>query len=313
MRKLPGPDVYRASAEGTEHFLCALARHLIIVIQFSRQDHDGQRWDMADMQNELDSNTIRHLILATRLGGGQISDIARNVAYAAVRKGLLSKVPDFAYETPLADKITAVIWELIMEGVYTPGTGMQYPNLPFLRATEYGLKCFEAGELTAHDPDDYLLRLKTACPRIDDTTLLYTGEALDTFRVGKHLAATVMIGVAAENMLQRLVDAVHGALNMPERREKFERATKGKKVKTQHDEILARLRSPVSPLPTDLESVLTQHIDGIYDLIRRTRNEAGHPTGKRMGRPETHALLLLFPMYCKTAHDLIDWLGTNQV
>ena len=190
---------------------------------------------------------------------------------------------------------------------------MQQPNLPYLRVTEYGQKCFDAGELTAHDPDDYLRRIKTACPSIDDTTLLYIGEALDTFRVGKHLSATVMIGVAAENILQRLVDAVHAALNTPERQERFERATKGKKAKTQHDEILARLRSPVSPLPTDLESVRTQHIDGIYDLIRRTRNEAGHPTGKRMGRDETHALLLLFPMYCKTAHDLMDWLTKNQI
>jgi hypothetical protein len=66
--------------------------------------------------------------------------------------------------------------------VYTPGTAMQTPNLPFLPVTEYGRKCFEAGELTAHDPDDYLRRLKAACPSIDDITLLYTGEALDAFR-----------------------------------------------------------------------------------------------------------------------------------
>jgi hypothetical protein len=262
--------------------------------------------------SELDSSTIRHLILATKLNSGQISDIARNVAYAAVRQGLLTVAPDFAYESSLANKITAVVWELILEGVYTPGTSMQHPNLPFLRVTEYGQKCFEAGELTAHDPDDYLLRLRTACPTIDDTTLLYIGEALDTFRVGKHLSTTVMVGVAAENMLQRLVDAVHGALNL-ERQERFDRATKGRKAKTQHDEILVRLRSPASPMPTELDAVLTQHIDGIYDLIRRTRNEAGHPTGKRMGRPETHALLLLFPTYCKTVHNLLDWLGKNQI
>src|ERR1017187_10173457 len=95
---------------------------------------------------------------------------------------------------------------------------MQQPNLPFLRVTEYGKKCFEAGELTAHDFDDYLRRLKAACPTIDDITLLYAGEALDTFRAGNHLASAVMIGVAAEKMLLRLVDAVHGALNRSEER-----------------------------------------------------------------------------------------------
>jgi len=86
-----------------------------------------------------------------------------------------------------------------------------------------------------------------------------------------------------------------------------------KKAKVQHDEVLTRLRSPGTPLPAELGSVLTQHIDAIYDLIRRTRNDAGHPTGKRMERDETHALLLLFPTYCKTVHDLMDWLAKNQI
>ena len=265
------------------------------------------------MAETLESGVIRHLILATKLGDGQISDIVGNVMSAAVAKGLLREAPDIHYQCPLADKITAVIWELIMEGVYTPGISMQTPNLPFLRVTEHGLKCFEAGELTAHDPDDYLLRLKTLCPSIDAITVLYTREALDTFRSGKHLAATVMIGVAAENMLLRLVDAVHAALNTPQRQAKFEKDTKGKNAKTQHDEALVRLKSPATPLPAELESVLTQHIDGIYDLIRRTRNEAGHPTGKRMERYETHALLLLFPTYCKTVNDLMDWLGKHKI
>ena len=198
-----------------------------------------------------------------------------------------------------------------MEGVHAPGRSMQHPNLPYLRVTEYGQKCFDAGELTAHDPDDYLRRLKTACPTMDEITLLYTGEALDTFRVGKHLASAVMIGVAAENMLLRLVAAVQVALNTPQRQAQFEKNTKTKSAKTQHDEALKMLGS--APLPPELGYVLTQHIEGIYDLIRRTRNGAGHPTGKRLERDETHALLLLFPTYCKTVHDLIDWLGKNQI
>jgi hypothetical protein len=37
---------------------------------------------MANAALELDSNTIRHLILTTDLGKGQISDIAGNVAAA---------------------------------------------------------------------------------------------------------------------------------------------------------------------------------------------------------------------------------------
>jgi hypothetical protein len=265
------------------------------------------------MADDLDSSTIRHLILKAKVISGQISDIGSTVLSMAVREGILSAVPDLAYEPPLSQKVTAVIWGLIIEGVYTPGSSMQYPNLPYLSATEYGRKCFEAGELTAHDPDDYLQRLKAGCPTIDGITLLYTGEALDTFRAGNHLASAVMIGVAAEKMLFRLADSVHGALDTPQRQAKFEKDTKDKKAKKQHDEVLTRLKSPTTPLPAEIGSVLLQHIDGIYDLIRRTRNDAGHPTGKRMERDETHALLLLFPTYCKTVHNLMDWLAKNQI
>ena len=104
-----------------------------------------------------------------------------------------------------------------------------------------------------------------------------------------------MIGVAAENMLLRLVNAVYGALDSVQKQAKFQQETMSKPAKKQHDEVLKRLMSPAAPLPLELRSVLTQHIDAIYDLIRRTRNDAGHPTGKRMERYETHALLLLFP------------------
>jgi hypothetical protein len=49
------------------------------------------------------------------------------------------------------------------------------------------------------------------------------------------------------------------------------------------------------------------------DAGRRTRNDAGHPTGRRMERDEIHALLLLFPTYCKMVHDLMVWLATNKI
>ena len=182
----------------------------------------------------LESSVIRHLILKAKLtedvagSNFQISDVVRTVIDTAVKNGSLPETSRLEYSNTLADKITAVIWELIIEGVYTPGTGVQTPSLPYLRTTEHGRKCFETGELTAHDPDDYLGRLKTACPSVDEITLLYTGEPPDTFRAGNHLASAVMIGVAAEKMLLRLVGAVKAALSTAQRKAKFEKDMKGK-------------------------------------------------------------------------------------
>jgi hypothetical protein len=80
--------------------------------------------DMTNAAKKLDSSTIRHLILAAKIGNGEISYIATNVVQSAFRQGLLSEVPDLHYQNPLADQITAVVWELIIEGVYTPGVGL---------------------------------------------------------------------------------------------------------------------------------------------------------------------------------------------
>jgi hypothetical protein len=174
----------------------------------------------------------------------------------------------FNAEDALKDRICEVIWSLILEGVYTPGTGWQTPNLPHLRATEYGRQCFTSGDVLPHDPDEYLSALRAQCPSIDSTTILYLGEALDTFRAGNQLATAVMIGVAAEQTLLNMVSALVNALDTPEKQLKFRQATEGKKAKKQNDELMARLR-PASPhLPPTVSTNLEQHLGGIYDLIR---------------------------------------------
>jgi len=231
----------------------------------------------------IESSIIRSLILKLDLSpsssGLQLATIANGVIAEAVRLGFLDRRPQHNAERQLKDQISEVVWGLILEGVLAPGTGWQSPNLPFLRLTEYGKKCVAAGDVLPHDPDDYLARLKQLCPSIDGLTLLYLGEALQTFRAGNHLATAVMIGVAAEPTLLRLVESVHQSLDTPQKQAKFEQATKGKPIKKQHWELLARLRSPARPLPATLTDVLHQHLGGIYDLIRRTRNDAGHPQG----------------------------------
>jgi hypothetical protein len=200
-----------------------------------------------------------------------------------------------------------------IEGVYTPGISVQHPGFPGLRLTDYGRKCFEAGELTPHDPDGYLKRLKTACPNIDATTLLYVEEALGSFRAGHFLPSAVMIGVASESMLLRLVDAVRGALN-PSDQTSFDQATKRSKAKTYHDEVMKLLNRPTVKLPSAVKGDdLSIFVSGIFNIVRQTRNEAGHPTGRRMERDEANALLLRFQTYCEGVEKLITWLKANTI
>lgn len=267
----------------------------------------------------MDASQIRLLILTTKwddAGSTAFTSafIHEAVVQTALQKKLLDRKPDHNAATALEKAVFDVVWELILEGVFAPGSRLYNANqLPHLHITEYGRKCFDAGQLTPHDADGYLERIKKDNPRIDAITLMYLGEALHTFRSGNHLATAVMVGVAAENILLKLVDAVQAALDTTARQTKFEQMTKGKKAKDLHDEVLVRIKSPAKPLPIALSPVVQRHLNGIFDLIRESRNDAGHPTGRRMERSETQALLLLFPVYCKTAHDLMDWLVTNKI
>lgn len=262
---------------------------------------------------ELDSATIRSLILGAKLTSLHIGTIADTVIDAAVKRKFLERRPQLNAEVALKDRICEVVWSLILEGIYTPGTGFQNPNLPWLRATEYGKKCFDSGDVLPHDPDGYLTQLKSKCSSIDATTVLYLGEALQTFRAGNHLATAVMIGVAAEQTLLNLVSALANALDTPAKQKKFREVTEGKRAKKQHDELMTRLRAASPQLPKTVSANLEQHLGGIYDLIRQTRNESGHPTGRKLERHETNALLLLFPTYCGTAYELIGWLQSNKL
>jgi hypothetical protein len=262
---------------------------------------------------------IRMLILTSKWDDtASLPFTAENIHAAVVQialgKKILDRKPEHVAATSLEKAIHDVVWELILEGVFAPGSRLNSSNaLPQLHITEHGKKVLEAGQMTPHDPDGYLERIKKDSPAVDPITLLYLGEALQTFRRGNQLATAVMVGVAAENVLLKLADAVKGALDSTTKVANFEKATKSNKAKAWHDEVLIRLRSSNNPLPPSLTQVIENHVDGAFQLIRVSRNEAGHPTGRLMHRDETHALLLLFPLYCKTAHELIDWLATNKI
>ena len=242
----------------------------------------------------------------------QILTVINAVIDGGVAGGHLDERPLGNERSALEQRTVEFVWELITLGVVHPGHGWDQPNLPQLTVTGYGKKCLAAGEILPHDPEGYLAKIKTRVPTLDALTELYLTEALETFRTRNHLASVVMAGVAAEQITILLTQAVQGALNGPQK-SKFQKAIARQPIKRQYEEVRKRLEPQLSKMPANLKNVLTLHLDGIYDFIRRSRNEAGHPTGQRFEREEVFALLQLFPIYCDTAYRLMDWLAENQI
>ena len=171
-----------------------------------------------------------------------------------------------------------------------------------------------AGEFTPYDTGQFIDRLKARVPAVDQFVLLYLTEALQCFRAGTYLASAVMVGVASERILLNLRSVIESALDTKQKQDKFTADTAGKSVKRIYDEIQKRLDPIMEQITTALKKEdISAELSGIFDLIRKTRNDAGHPTGRKVEREEAFALLQLFPSYCSATDEVIGWLKIQKL
>jgi hypothetical protein len=212
------------------------------------------------------------------------------------------------------DQIREIVWGLVIQGIVIPGGSSNQPDLPSMQVSEWGKRCLETGEFLPHDAGQYLARLQTQIPGVDPNLLLYLQESLGAFRAGAYLASAVMTGVAAEKALLVLCAAMEAAFQTQDARDRFAAKIKGKVIKQVFDEMWKRLDPVHDQLAADLNKEdVRAELSGTFDLIRKTRNDAGHPTGRQISREEAHNLLLLFPQYCRVVYDTINWLKSHSL
>lgn len=129
-------------------------------------------------------------------------------------------------------------------------------------------------------PDGYLQRVRRENPDLDDLVELYLAEALQSFNAHCYLATSVVLGVAAERAFLAMADSyasssMAGASAM---------AKELAKPRSNYFALWTEFRKRIEPvrqtLPGGLADALT--LDAIADLIRLTRNEVGHPTGRQI-------------------------------
>ena len=212
------------------------------------------------------------------------------------------------------DQIREIIWGLVIQGIVVPGGSNSQPDLPFMQISEWGKKCLESGEYVPYDAGQYLARLKTRIEDVDSKIVLYLQESLTAFRSGTYVASAVMTGVATERTLLVLRDAIEAALPTQDAKNKFATRTKVKLIKQVFDEMWKQLDPVHDQLAADLDKEdVRSELSGTFDLIRKTRNDAGHPAGRPISREEAHNLLLLFPQYCEVVYETMGWLNTHPL
>ncbi len=196
-----------------------------------------------------------------------------------------------------------VFWALFREGVITLGLNDSNREFPFFRVTEFGKRIAAHQQAYFfHDVSSYEALVRSEVPEIDEVTVLYLKEAMQSFRSGCILASTVMLGVATEHTFLLLVDTIeNNATHAPTFASVGQQRTILQKVNKFRNIMDQELRG----LPAEAKEDFDTHFAGILSIIRTFRNQAGHPTGKIIDREQAYVLLQLFIPYCKKMYQLM--------
>ncbi|MFH1929782.1 MAG: hypothetical protein ABIK79_16685 [Chloroflexota bacterium] len=189
-----------------------------------------------------------------------------------------------------------VMWQLLMQGVITPGMNASNPTLPRFRVTDHGQEVLEAERFIPHDPTGYLDDLRAASGAIaTDVNLTYVEEALRCFNAGCHVASVLLLGIAAESIFNHLCDMIRLSLKNRSEQKKLDSQLP---VKPRHRWIVQKYQHlPKSVQREQLPESLDMTLGSLYDLIRRQRNELGHPQEKppELSREQAFVFFRLFP------------------
>jgi len=176
------------------------------------------------------------------------------------------------------------MWQLVGEGlVYLDPEG-QPMDLWRWKLSESAVAALNSGVFEPHDPDGYLRALRRAIPDLDAAVIAYLEEALRAFNTRCYLATSVLVGVASEKAMLDTAGAFADWLPEGEG--------------TQFRKVLDNPRGQFSAkLPVELSDSMALHLDAVADLLRVTRNDAGHPTGRAIDRDTAYVNLQMCARY----------------
>jgi hypothetical protein len=209
--------------------------------------------------------------------------------------------------------ILEIVWSLIVQGILIPGVEDGNQGWPHFRLTIYGRKCIEADHILPHDPDGFLAQFRGDAPHIDPTVLEYLTESLQCFVHGLQRAAAVMLGGASEQAILLMIESFGNSISDTSNKQKFVTSfAKTQSIFKKYELFEKHLPTIKERLPRELAENIDSQLKGVFDLIRNSRNDAGHPAmGSGVNRDGVYSHLRLFTPYYKRINALTAWFAAN--
>lgn len=193
-------------------------------------------------------------------------------------------------------EVYETLWALLGEGLIflnPDGQGSGTDNWRW-QLSAVGTKAATSGTWEPHDPERYMERLRAYSPSITPVAISYVEEALRAFNARCYLASAVILGVASECVMEGLARAVSDATPGAQQ---LRRAIANPRTSqfTRFVELRKQLEPMRNALPDGLADTLP--LDAVADLLRVTRNEAGHSTGNQMDEDTAYTHLQMAARY----------------
>ena len=202
---------------------------------------------------------------------------------------------------------------LLREGVIRWGLNRMNLDPPFMSMTAYGRKVLANKEPTPYDPDGYLNDVKSKIT-LDDISELYLTECMQTFQRGNYLSSAVMLGVSAESIFNNVYDCFMQSLESPKVLFEFKKLRETSHTKRRIDLVAETIKVKAkNEFPKEIVDDFDSKTYPILNLIRRLRNDAGHPSGIKIERMEMFNNLMLFKVYCDELHRIMKFLENKKI
>jgi len=201
-----------------------------------------------------------------------------------------------------------VFWDLFRQGIITLGSNNSNREFPFFRVSANGKRIIENQDAYFfHDVSSYEIMVTENIPNIDETTLIYLKEAMQSFLSGCVLSSSVMLGVATEHTFLKLLETIEQNNTYSATFLKvFEQRTLLQKLNKFRNKLDGEINTKRIQLSSEIKEDLETNFLGIMAIIRNFRNESGHPTGNIISREQCYVNLNLFVPYCKKLYQLMD-------
>ena len=184
------------------------------------------------------------------------------------------------------------------------------PALPWFRVTDYGKRVLAEERFIQHDPTGYLESLRDIAEQtVGEVSLAYVEEALRCFATGCNTACVLLLGIAAEATFLELCKEIRSNLSESQQRKLDDSVP----VRQKHRWILGKFQSLSTTQRRSLPETLDTTLYGLHDLIRRERNEIGHPQSSPpdLTRDDAFMFLRVFPTYVRDINKLTQYCQSN--